>query len=75
MASKLYISFQTWIAVVRMILDSLSCILDSKAQDPWFYKLFFLRFRIPPAKISWIPESEFPYMGQFNVLKSFIYYT
>ena len=37
-----------WIPVVSGILDSLSCIPDSKAQD---YGL-----RIPPSKISWIPK-------------------
>ena len=51
-----------WIPIVRGIPDSLSCILDSKAQDFGFHKQNFPRFRIPQAKISWIPESEFPYM-------------
>ena len=51
-----------WIPIVRGIPDSLSCILDSKAQEFGFHKQNFPRFRIPQAKISWIPESEFPYM-------------
>ena len=47
-----------WIRIVRRIPDSLSCILDSKAQDFGFHKQNFPRFRIARAKISWIRESE-----------------
>ena len=47
-----------WIPIVRRIPDSLSCILDSKAQDFGFHKQNFPRFRIARAKISWIRESE-----------------
>ena len=42
----------------------LSCIPDSKAQDSGFHKQSFPWLRIPEEKISWIPESKFPYKGQ-----------
>ena len=45
--------------IVGGIPDSLSCILDFKAQDSGFHKQNFPRFRIPQAKISRIPESTF----------------
>ena len=41
---------------VTWILDSLSSILDSKAQDSRFHKKKIPRFWIPWAKISWILE-------------------
>ena len=47
-----------WIPIVKGLPDSLSCILDSKAQDS-----YFPRFRIPTAKISQILEYGFPNMG------------
>ena len=53
-----------WIPPVIGILDSYSCIPDSKAQDSGFHKQKFLRFGILQAKISGIPESGFPYMGR-----------
>ena len=42
------------------ILDSLSCIPDSKAQDSEFHKQNFLglRFKIAPCKVNWVPELE-----------------
>ena len=40
-----------WISIVSGIQDSLSCILDSKAQDSGFHKQTFPRFRIPGEKI------------------------
>ena len=52
------------IPIVSGILDSYSCIPDSKAQDSGFHKQNFLIFRILQAKISGIPESGFPYMGR-----------
>ena len=53
-----------WIPVVSGILDSLSCIPDSKDQDSGFHKQKFLGFWILQAKISQIPESGFPYTGR-----------
>ena len=52
------------IRIVSGILDSYTCIPDSKAQDSGFHKQKFPTFRIPNAKISRIPESEFLYMGR-----------
>ena len=52
------------IRIVSGILDSYTCIPDSKAQDSGFHKQKFPRFRIPNAKISRIPESGFLYMGR-----------
>ena len=42
------------------ILDSLSCIPDSKAQDSEFHKQNFpgFRFKIAPCKVIWVPELE-----------------
>ena len=54
-----------WIPVVSGILDSLSCIPDSKDQDSGFHKQKFLGFWILQAKISQIPESGFPYTGRY----------
>jgi len=45
-----------WIPNVSGILNSLSCILDSKAQDSAFHEQKFLGFQIPQAKISQIWE-------------------
>ena len=59
------------IPIVSGIPDSHSCIPDSKAQDSGFYKQKFPRFRILRAKISRIPESGFPYMGE--VMTSLLY--
>ena len=55
------------IPIVSGILDSYSCIPDSKAQDSRFQKQNFLRFRILQAKISGILESGFPYMGRYDL--------
>ena len=52
------------ILIVSGILDSYTCIPDSKTQDSGFHKQKFPTFRIPNAKISRIPESEFLYMGR-----------
>ena len=49
--------------------DSLSSILDSKAQDSGFHKQNVLGSRIPHAKISRIPRSGFSYMGR--ILKKY----
>ena len=49
------------ILIVSMILDSLSCIPDSKAQDSGILKEKVPSLRIPQAKISRIAESGFPY--------------
>ena len=46
-----------WIAIVSGIPDSLSCILDSNAQDS----------EIPQTKISRIPRSEFSYIGRVEL--------
>ena len=58
------VDFGFRIPIVSGILDSYSCIPDSKAQDSRFHKQKFLRFGILQAKISGIPESGFPYMGR-----------
>ena len=68
-----------WIPIVSGILDSFSCIPDSKAQDSGSTSKVFLE--IPQAKMSQIPESVFPYIGR-NCLRTrtsprssyFIYY-
>ena len=49
------------ILIVSMILDSLSCIPDSKAQDSGILKEKVPSSRILQAKISLIAESGFPY--------------
>ena len=54
------------ILIVSGILDSCSCIPDSKAQDSGFHKQRFPRFRIPHAKISCFPESGVPYSERHN---------
>ena len=46
--------------------ETLSRILDSKAQDSEFNDKNFPGFRIRQAKISQIPESGFPYIGPFQ---------
>ena len=46
-----------WIAIVSGIPDSLSCILDSNAQDS----------EVPQTKISRIPRSEFSYIGRVEL--------
>ena len=46
-----------WIAIVSGFPDFLSCILDSNAQDS----------EIPQTKISWIPRSEFSYIGRVEL--------
>ena len=56
-----------WIPILSRILDSLSCILNSKAQDSGFNKPNFHGFRIPQAKLSRIPGSGFFYMGRNNI--------
>ena len=56
-----------WILIVGGIPDSLSCILDSKAQDSGFHKQNFPEIRILQAKISQIPDFRFPYMEQWTV--------
>ena len=53
-------------SLVGSVLDSLSCIPDSKAQDSGFHELNFPRFRIPHAKILRISESVFPYTGRIK---------
>ena len=53
------------------IPDSLSCIPFSKTQDFQFHKQHFPGFWIPQAKLSWIPESRFPKMGDINLLSVF----
>ena len=53
-----------WIRIVSGILDSYTCIPNSKAQDSGFHKQKFPRFWIPNAKISRISESGFLYMGR-----------
>ena len=52
------------IPIVSWILDSYTCIPDSKTHDSRFPKQHFPGFRIPHANISRIPESEFPYKGR-----------
>ena len=47
--------------MVTEIPDSLSCFLDSKAQDSAFHKQNFPEFRIIQAKTCRIPESGVPY--------------
>ena len=47
--------------MVTEIPDSLSCFLDSKAQDSTFHKQNFPEFRIIQAKTCRIPESGVPY--------------
>ena len=56
-----------WILIVSGIPDSLSCILDSKAQDSGFHKQNFPEIRILQAKISQIPDFRFPYKEQWTV--------
>ena len=60
--------------IVRGILDSLSGIPDSKAQDSEFQKKF-AGVWIPQEQIIRIPESGFPYVertnGHFRMLCSF----
>ena len=56
-----------WILIVSGIPDSLSCILDSKAQDSRFHKQNFPEIRILQAKISQIPDLRFPYKEQWTV--------
>ena len=51
------------ILIVSGILDSLSCISDSKNQDFIFHRKKSATFQISQAKIPQIPESGFPYMG------------
>ena len=46
-----------WIPVASAIMDSLSCIPDSKIQEYGFYMQIFPGFRIPETKISRIPDS------------------
>ena len=57
---SLSVKLGLWFSIVSRIPDSLSCILDSKAQDSGF--------RIPKAKISRIPVSGFPYKGRSKTL-------
>ena len=54
----------TWIRIiiVNKILDSLSYIPNSKVLDSGFHRQKFPRFLMPKGKISWIPESGFPYV-------------
>ena len=64
-----------WISIFSRIPDSLICIPDSIAQDSGFHKQKFLKFWIPQAKISRIPDSltrgntkehpEIPYLTIF----------
>ena len=50
--------------------DFLSCFRDSKAQDSGSHKQSFPReLRIPLAKISRIPESRFPFIGQIEEME------
>ena len=49
------------ILIVSMILDSLSCIPDSKAHDSGILKKKFPASGNPQAKISRIAETGFPY--------------
>ena len=63
------------IPIVSGILDSYSCIPDSKAQDSGFHRQKISSFRILHAKISRIPESGFPYIGRksiYNPCKYFL---
>ena len=55
------------------IPDSLSCIPFSKTQHFQFHKQHFPGFWIPQAKLSWIPESRFPQMGDINLLSVFFF--
>jgi len=48
------------IPIVSGILDSLSCIQDSKAQDSGFHNRKFADSGFHKQKNSWIPESGFP---------------
>ena len=41
------VELEFWILILRRILDSLSCIPDSKAQDSGFHKQKFLGFQNP----------------------------
>ena len=54
----------TWIRIiiVNRILDSLSEIPNSKVLDSGFHRQTFLGFLMPKGKLSWIPESGFPYV-------------
>ncbi|CAH3168738.1 unnamed protein product, partial [Porites evermanni] len=56
------------IPILSRILDSLSCIPDSKAKDFGFYKKNFFGFEIPREKISQIPESRVPYIDQCKLI-------
>ena len=50
--------------------DFLSCFRDSKAQDSGSHNQSFPReLRFPRAKISRIPESKFPFIGQMPLDK------
>ena len=50
--------------------DFLKCFRDSKAQYSGSHKQSFPRkLRIPRAKISRIPESKFPFIGQIEEMK------
>ena len=70
-----------WITFLSGILDSLNCILGSKAQDSGFNEQNFPGFRILQAKISHIAESGFPYIERYSVpsfhflSRYFLYFT
>ena len=55
-----YVALGFWIPIVRGIPDSLSCILNSKAQDCWLCKRDFITLLILQAKTTRIPEFGFP---------------
>ena len=46
--------------------------LDSGFQSLEGFRISWTLFRIPPAKISPIPESGFPYTGEFTTFALFI---
>ena len=60
---SLLVELEFWIPIVSWILDSLSCILDSKAQDSIFHQHNFPEVGILEANIARILESRFPYVG------------
>ena len=72
---SLSVDYGFQVFIVRGILDSLSGIPNSKAQDSEFQKKIFPRDWIPQEQTTGIPESGFPYVeranGYFRMLCSF----
>ena len=67
---SLSVELELWVPIVSVVLESLSCIPDSRALDSRFHKKNFSdsrfqkhnfpEFRIPLAKIFQIPEFQIP---------------